>query len=442
MRTYALVHGWLVAAATLQGAAQDLTVLPPMPGGPVYIHNAILHTVSDGDIEGGALLLRNGKIEAVWRRDDERTIAADTTIVIDAQGQHVWPGLVSPWTALGVSEVGSLPDTIDVDEVGDLNPEVYASLAVNPDATAIAVTRLNGVLSAGVAPRGGLVCGHLSVLSLAGWTTDDMTVRADAGLVLEWPDEAPPARRQRGRPDPEQARARAKAALAALDALWAQARGYAAARAADDSTTIDIRLEGMLPSLAGRTPVFVLANTRDQIERCVDWAERQGLRLVIVGAEAALTCADLLRARDVAVVLATPHRLPTRRDAEYDETFTLPGRVQAAGLRWCLAHEFGGFANERNLPYAMGTAIAFGLDRAAALRAMTLSAAEILGVADRLGALRPGMDATLFVSTGDPWELDTEIRQVWIGGRMLDLVSKQTELADKYREKYRQLGSR
>ncbi|MEZ5962890.1 MAG: amidohydrolase family protein [Planctomycetota bacterium] len=446
-------------------SAQDLTVLPARPATPVYLHNARLHTVEDGDIEGGALLLRDGKIEAVWRADDERHIDAASTIIVDLQGKDVWPGLISPWTALGLSEIASLPDTIDLDEVGDTNPELYASVAVNPDATAIPVTRQNGVLTAGVAPRGGLVPGHLSVMSLAGWTSAEMTVRSDAGLVVEWPsdgaagglgrrvrapvaDPAAPPRNANQTPAPRRETARIdragdrralRAREARLDDLIAQARGYASARAADPELPIDVRFDGMLQVLSGLTPVFVRAASRDQIERAVDWGQRHELRLVLVGAESAMECADLLRARDIPLILASPHRLPSRRDADYDEAFALPAKVHAAGLRWCLAHELGGFANERNLPYAAGTAIAYGLDRGAALRAMTLSTAEILGVADRLGSLRVGKDATLFVTRGEPWELDSEIEDVWIGGRRIERTSKQTELARKYREKYRQL---
>ncbi len=426
--------------------SQDLTVTPPRQGEPVYIYNATLHTVDQGVLEGGALLLRDGKIAAVWKKDAPHTIAADSTVLIDARGKHVWPGLISPWTALGLSEIGSLPDTIDRDEVGDTNPEVRAGVGVNPDATAIPVTRMNGVLSVGVAPSGGLVPGRLSVLSLAGWTPEDMAVRADAGLVVEWPVSGP-ATRGRGRrgraetsPPQDDPRERAAKAIASLGELFAQARAYGRARQADPDTATDLRFLGMDMVLRGEAPVFVRADSREQIEQAVDWAQQEGLRVVLVGATAALTCVEQLQQHDVPLVLASTHRLPDRRDAAYDEAFTLPARVQAAGLRWCMAHEFGGYANERNLAYAMGTAIAYGLDREAALRALTLSCAEILGVADRIGSLTAGKDATLFVADGEPWELTTQISDVWIGGRKVELVSKQTELARKYREKYRQLG--
>lgn len=431
----------LCAAAVLSTlTAQDLTPTPAPQREAVYIYNAKLHTVSDGTIEGGALLLRDGKIAAVWSKDQDREVAAESTVSIDAQGKHVYPGLISPWTALGLSELGSLPDTIDLDELGDLNAEVRAGAAVNPDATAIPVTRLNGVLCAGIAPSGGLLPGRLGVLALAGWTVEDMALRNDAGVIVEWPSSGPRGRGRRGRAaeSGEDPRERSKRAIDSLRALFAEARSYHRARAADPDTPMDLRYEGLRPALTRACPVFVRASSRTQIEQAVDWAAAEQIRLVLVGAEQAASCIDLLKRHDVALIVASTHRLPERRDADYDDAFTLPARLEAAGLRWCLAHEFGGFANERNLPYAMGTAIAYGLERRAALRAMTLSTAEILGVADRVGSLGVGKDATLFVADGEPWEHTTKISEVWIGGRKVELVSKQTELVKKYRAKYRE----
>lgn len=430
----------------LRGAtltAQDLTVTQPPPRQPIYIYNATLHTVRDGVHVGGALLLRDGKIERVWTKAQDREIESDSTILIDAGGRHVYPGLISPWTAIGLSEIGSLPDTIDLNEVGDTNPELRAAVALNPDATAIPVTRVNGVLSAGIVPQGGLIPGRLSVVSLAGWTWEEMTVRGDAGLVVEWPVTYGGGRGRRGRSAPaDDGPDRAQQAMTALRDLLAAGRAYARARANDPAVAIDLRLEGLAPVLTRRTPVFVRASQLGAIQQAVTWAAAEGVRLVIVGGESADGCLDLLKRHDVAVIVASTHRLPDRRDAPYDEAFTLPAQLEAAGLRWCFAHEFGGFSNERNLPYAMGTAIAYGLGREAALRAMTLSAAEILGVDDRLGSLEAGKDATLFLADGEPWLLTTNVGEVWIAGRRVEQTSKHTELARKYREKYRQLDAR
>ena len=184
--------------------------------------------------------------------------------------------------------------------------------------------------------------------------------------------------------------------------------------------------------------MFLLANTVEQIESAVLWAKRRSLKLVIVGGHEALACAELLKRHDVPVVLDGVHRMPSRDDAPYDEPFTLPRDLHAAGVRFCIATG-DDFSNDRNLPYHAATAMAYGLPADVALASVTRLPAEILGVGDRLGTLEVGKDATLFVADGSPLELTTKIEMAWIGGRRIDLRNKQTELAKKYRARYRQL---
>ncbi|MCA8952962.1 MAG: amidohydrolase family protein, partial [Planctomycetes bacterium] len=212
------------------------------------------------------------------------------------------------------------------------------------------------------------------------------------------------------------------------------------AHTADENVPIDIRHEALAPALRGEVPVFLLANELEQIESAVLWAtgEGMGLRAVIVGGRDAEACAALLRERDVAVIVDGVHDLPRRDDGDYDERFTLPARLAAADVRFCIATG-DSFSDDRNLPYHAATAAAFGLGRERAFAAITRDAAAILGVDDRLGTLSKGKDATLFISDGDPFELDSKIEVAFIRGREIDLRNKQTELAKKYRERYRQL---
>ncbi|MCR9077016.1 MAG: amidohydrolase family protein, partial [bacterium] len=129
---------------------------------------------------------------------------------------------------------------------------------------------------------------------------------------------------------------------------------------------------------------------------------------------------------------------PKRNDGAYDEPYTLPAKLEAAGVRWSLTMS-GRFAHERNLPEAMGISVAHGLDHDAALRGITLSAAEILGLGNELGSIEPGKHATLVVTDGDILDVTSIVEHAWIQGSEIDLTNKQTELRDKYREKYRQL---
>lgn len=434
----------LAASAALVGAlpAQDLGHKAPPQARPILLRNATVHTVAKGTLERADLLFANGRIEAI---DATGALAklVNEAEVIDATGQHVYPGFVCVSSWLGLIEVESVDMTIDTDETGDLNPEVLPIVAVNPDSWWLPITRRNGVLTAGVMPRGGLVPGHVSVIRMDGWTTEDLAVERDAGLYVEWPflggggrgrfggrRGAPAAPVSESTEDP----------LARLDQLLDTAASYLAARAADPTLPMDLRLEGMAATVRRERPVFASATSLEQLESAVLWAARRGVRLVVVGGRDALLCADLLARHEVMVALTAAHRLPHRRDLSAATTYELPGALEARGVKWCMTIPASGSANARNLPYEAAACVAYGLAPDVALRSVTLSAAEALGVADRLGSLEVGKAATLFLADGDPLELTTTISAAYIDGRKLDLSDKQTELAAKYREKYRQLG--
>jgi imidazolonepropionase-like amidohydrolase len=223
-----------------------------------------------------------------------------------------------------------------------------------------------------------------------------------------------------------------------IDETFRRGRAWLDGRAADATTPPDVRAEALSATLRGDAPVFLLADELEQIESAVAWSAQHQLRAVIVGGRDAALCADLLVHHRVAVVLRGTHALPRRDDSPYDQPFALPALLAKLGVEFCLATGEE-FAHERNLPYHAATAIAFGLDRERALAAITCDAARILGVGDRVGTLTAGKDATLFVADGDPLELRTKVERAWVRGREIDLRNKQTELARKYREKYRQI---
>jgi imidazolonepropionase-like amidohydrolase len=127
-----------------------------------------------------------------------------------------------------------------------------------------------------------------------------------------------------------------------------------------------------------------------------------------------------------------------RRDDPYDAPFTVPGRLRAAGISYCIAGagRFGA-SNARNLPYHAAMAAAFGLPADEALKAITLYPAQILGVADRVGSLEEGKDATLIITDGDPLETPTQVLDAYVEGRRVDLSDRHKRLWKKYEEKYR-----
>jgi imidazolonepropionase-like amidohydrolase len=238
--------------------------------------------------------------------------------------------------------------------------------------------------------------------------------------------------------------------LTTIRQALADARAYQKAKLAcadgkGAEPTHDARWEAMLAVLAGKTRVFIDADDVQQIQAALAFAEQEGLMPVIVGGYDAAECAALLKKHDVPVILGGVHRTPLRRDDDYDAAFTLPERLRALGIKFCIAGEIGGASgslpsNIRNLPYHAATAAAYGLPADEALRSITLSAAEVLGVADRLGSLDAGKDATLIVTTGDPLEITTQVTAAYVQGRAVDLNDRHKRLWTKYKEKYRRLG--
>ncbi|MHA7814201.1 MAG: amidohydrolase family protein [Phycisphaerales bacterium] len=421
-----------LAIAATGAMAQDLEHTAPAQADPVFLVGATVHTVSGETIENGVVSFSDGIIGIVGKADEimPRISLGPDTQIIDLSGKHLYPGLIDSVTILGLEEVSSVRATRDKNEVGDMTPEVRAYVAVNPDSTVIPTARTNGILTFGVFPTGGTIPGRASILKADGWTTEDLAIERDAGVIINWPRmryTGDNARRSRERRDER---------LAGLDEVFASAAAYA-----QEHENRDLKLEALattLESAEDQNPVYINADDYDQITAAVNWAHDTGLKPVIVGGRDAHLCTDLLASTDTPVIIGGTYGFPKRSDGAYDEPYTLPAKLEAAGVRWSLTMS-GRFAHERNLPEAMGISVAHGLDHEAALRGITLSAAEILGVGDRLGSIEPGKQATLVVTDDDILNVTSIVEHAWISGSKIDLTNKQTELRDKYREKYRQL---
>ncbi len=432
-----------------QLAAQDLTHKSAPQRNPIIIENATIHTISGDVIAKGSIWFDQGRIIGI--NSGESVDLPENTERFDASGLHVYPGLIGANTTIGLQEVGSAPGTIDVSEIGAVTPEVRAAVAVNPDATAIPVTRSNGILTVAVHPFGGrgggnvLIPGRISAMHMDGWTWEEMTLEDDIGLLVNWPSMSSGNGRRGGRggrggnreegdPNARTTRAREQINQAFLESI-----AYLKARKADPSMDVDLRYEAMADTISGKRSVFIRANDAEQIQSSIAWAAELDLKPVIIGGADSALCLDILKRNNVPVMVGGTHNLPRRRDAAFDSPFTLPKVLEEAGVAWCMSTR-GDFSNERNLPYQAATAVAYGLPADAALRAVTLSAAEVLGISDAVGSLEKGKLATLIITDGNPLEMTTKITRAYVAGKRLDLSNKHTVLAEKYREKYRQMG--
>jgi imidazolonepropionase-like amidohydrolase len=410
---------------------------PQVPGGPqqkpVALTNATIHPVSGPVIEKGTLVFDGGKIKALGA---DVAVPADAD-KIDVGGKHVYPGLFESFNDIGLIEINSIRATIDAQEVGQLNPNVRAIKAINPDSEIIPVTRSNGILLTLAAPYGGLMSGRSGVIQLDGWTFEDMTVKSDVALHIQWPQAAGGGRRGRG--GSEEGSAPPSQGIEQIKQAFADARAYAAARKADDSFAHDARLESLTDVIDGKLPIIVLAEDIRQITAAVGFAEREKLKLIIAGGYDAPKCIDLLKKHDVPVIVGGTYRLPRRRGDAYDSSFTIPAELHKAGVKFCISGRYRFGANQvRNLPYHAALAAGFGLPADEALKAITLYPAQILGVADRVGSLEVGKDATLFVADGEALETPTQVTAAWVRGRKVDLNDRHKTLYHKYEEKYKQ----
>ena len=429
----------LAAALTAPAVAFASDQIPgPAQTRPVALTNAVIHTVAGPVIDRGTLVFNAGRITELGPQVQPPAGAE----ILDLQGRHIYPGLIEAHSQLGLTEISSTRATVDHTETGLLNPSVNAHVAVNPDSELIPVTRANGVLVALTAPSGGLLSGQAAVIQLDGWTWEQLTIKPHAALVIQWPRISSARRSTFARSDNSDS-SPPEDRVKQLRDLFNQARAYGKARAANPlAQRFDSRLAALHKCITSQTPLLVQADRLDQITSAVAFAVEQQMKLIIFGGYDAADCAPLLKQYDVPVIVSAIHREPLREHDDYDASFTLPERLRAAGIRFCISGSARSETwNARNLPWHAATAAAYGLPRDEALKSITLYPAQILGLEDRLGSLQPGRDATLFVSTGDPLETEPQVTEAWIQGRRVDLSSKHSNLYRKYQEKYRQLAA-
>jgi imidazolonepropionase-like amidohydrolase len=427
----------LIATVLLMYGTQPAWGHPQVPGAPqkqpVALTNVTIHPVSGPTIEKGTLVFDGGKIAAIGLD----AAIPENAEKIDLAGKHVYPGLFEPLNDIGLVEINSIRATIDAQEIGQLNPNVRAVVAINPDSEIIPTTRSNGILLSLAAPYGGLMSGRSGVIQHDGWTWEDMTLKADVALHIQWPQTLGGGRRGRG--SAEESTSRAEQGIEQLRQALADARAYAAARKADPNFPKDARWEALQDVLAGELPVIVSADDLRQIMAAVAFAEREKLKLIIAGGYDAPQCLLLLKKHDIPVIVGGTYRLPRRRGDAYDSAYSLPAELHKAGIRFCISARGRFGANQvRNLPYHAAAAVGFGLPADEALKAITLYPAQILGVADRVGSLEKGKDATLFVADGNPLDTPTQVTAAWIRGRKVDLNDRHKTLYHKYEEKYKQ----
>jgi imidazolonepropionase-like amidohydrolase len=429
-------------ADTSGADAQHASMSGAIVGGPVVIRGGKLLTVSHGTIENGAVVIENGKITQVGPAASVRVPA--NAKVIDATGMTVYPGLIDAESRLGLTEISADEMTNDLLEPSDnIMPHMRTADAFHAESEIIPVTRVNGITNAIIAPENrDTLPGQDSFISLFGKSADDMLMIRDIAMPLNFTGDQRKTgggRRGGGGGGLTGSYPVTRMGMAAqLRQVFMDAQDYTRkqdeyAKKKDDPKATapkrDLKLEALVPYLQGKKTVIIAADESNDVETAVHLAQEFGLKFVLNHVTHAQRVLDYIASLKVPVIVGPIYEEP-KDDERYDTVYRLPAELQKRGVRIAFASYDS--HNTRNLPYEAGFAVAWGLPYDEALRAITLTPAEIFGVADRLGSLDVGKLGNVVVANGDPLDVKTDVKHVFVNGAEVPLTNKQIRLRDEY----------
>ena len=417
---------------------------------PVILKGGKLLTVTHGVIEDGVVVMQGGKITAVSAANSVNI--PSNAQVIDATGMTIYPGLIDSETQLGLTEISAEATTNDLVELSDeIMPHMHTAEAFHAESALIPVARMNGITNAIVAPEGAdTLPGQDSFIQLAGANASEMLLIRDNAMPLNFTGDQ---RRNKGGFDKRKfpstrmglAAQLRQAFIDAQDykAKWAdyeRKKGDAAQNAQNkdkdkDKKTEplapkrDLKLEALIPYLEGKKTIVLAAESPSDLETAVNLANEFKLKFVLNHISHSQPVLDYVASLKVPVIVGPIYEAP-KEDERYDTVYSLPAQLYKRGVKIVFASYSA--HNVRNLPDQAGFATAFGLPYDEALKAITLNAAEIWGVADRLGSLDVGKTANVVVANGDPLDVKTDVKQVFIQGRAIPMTDRQTQLRDEY----------
>lgn len=394
---------------------------------PIILVNATIHIGNGNVIEKGVLVFEKGKVVQVGKQLET---FYKNGVSIDMTGKHIYPALIALNNIMGLNEIDAIRATRDYYETGNINPNLRSSIAYNTDSKILPTATFNGILYTQAVPQGGTISGTSSLLKVQAWNWEDALVKEDEGIHVNWPQmSASPFSHENAEKQIE----RTERKILEIETFFEEAYQYHQ----QNNKPFNARLAAMKQIFDGKQNLYIHAQEAKEIIASINFFKTHfpSIKLVLVGAAEAYQVIDFLKQQNIPVVLGNIHALPGTRAEDVDQPFKTPAQLAEAGITVALSRE--GSWETRNLPFLAGTAAAYGMNKEQALKAITLTPAEILGVADRIGSLEKGKDASLVVSDGDLLDMKScVLRNAWIEGEEVELNNQQQQLAEKYKKKY------
>jgi len=414
---------WVSSAALFAG----------MEPAALFIKNATIVPVVGEKIENGSILVRDGKIQAVGKDLQ----APEEAKVIDASGLFVYPGFIDSYSHFGLAEIGAIPSTTDYREMGKENPELRVAWAINPHSVHFGTGRVTGTTTALVAPAGGTFPGISALIKMDGWTFPEMAVKEVATSFINFP--------MTPRPPREGVAAQKEAAEEVTSKLVEKIRDYlkearrylelkrlAASDPSVKPPETNAKYEALGPVLEGNLPVIISVEKAKDIELAIKFVQEEKLKAIFRGCAQGYKVAEKIKEAGIPVIIDSLYVGPSEPEDGYDAPYRNVVELAKAGV--LISFSSGDDpAQGKDLPYHAAKAVAFGLPHDEALRALTINPAKIFGVDNRLGSIEKGKDADLIIATGDPLDIRTEVKQLIINGRTIDMSNWWETLYQKFK---------
>lgn len=399
----------------------------------ILLLDGIAHLGNGTIIPRAAIGIEDGRISLVMNAFDGRLDTTKFDSIVHLNKKHIYPGFIAPNSRLGLTEIEAVRATRDFKDVGDLNPHVRSLVAYNTESRVTSTVRTNGVLIAQVAPKGGLISGSSSIFNLEGWNWEDAVLKMDDGIHLNWPydlhlNQADEKKRKERVEKLEHQKQQLKVFFEAANAY----------RKKDFHLEKNLRYEAMKKVFEKKAKLFIHAEYAEQINEALYFFDDYDFDIVLVGGAESWLVSDVIKDRNVPILLRRVHSLPMYEDEDIHLPFKLPYILHSKGIKVGLQNSGSMEAmGTRNLPFYAGTAAAYGLKSEEALRMITLNTAEILGIENQVGSISVGKIATLFVSEGDALDMKSNhVIMAFVNGKRISLDNPQKQLYRKYSKKY------